>query len=184
MIGWLSMGVTIRCLFKGGQNPRGGRVYARTRWQRSRWERTGRWRRTRTAGVLRPRGASRPPGDGVALAYFGPDEETGAPGARRTWVAGGTSFAAPMVTGGLAVMKHGFRGQLSNTDLLAPLPETADRSGRYADAKTYGRGLMDLAAATSPMPLTDRRARACGNRLGIAADGGSRRDMRHATPGT
>ena len=48
-------------------------------------------------------------------------------------------------------MKHRFRGQLSNTKLLARLLETADRTGRYADAKTYGRGLMDLDAATSPV---------------------------------
>lgn len=91
------------------------------------------------------------PGEGVSLAYFGPDEETGEPGTRGTWIAGGTSFAAPMVAGGLAVMKHRFRGQLSNQDLLARLLQTADRTGRYADEKVYGRGLMDLAAATAPV---------------------------------
>ena len=91
------------------------------------------------------------PGDGIGLAWFGPDEETGEPGGRGTWTGGGTSFAAPMVTGGLAVMKHRFRGQLSNTDLLARLLETADRTGRYADENIYGRGLMDLAAATAPV---------------------------------
>ena len=91
------------------------------------------------------------PGDNVSLAYFGPDEETGEPGKRATWMAGGTSFAAPMVAGGLAVMKHRFRGQLSNEDLLARLLETADRTGRYAEEKIYGRGLMDLAAATAPV---------------------------------
>ena len=90
------------------------------------------------------------PGEEMNLAYFGPDEETGEPGSRGTFVGGGTSFAAPMVTGGLAVMKHLFRGQLSNSDLLARLLETADRSGRYADPTVYGRGLMDLDAATAP----------------------------------
>ena len=91
------------------------------------------------------------PGDGVTLAYFGPDEETGEPGVRGTETAGGTSFAAPMVAGGLAVMKHRFRGQLSNSALLARLLEMADRTGRYAEEKVYGRGLMDLDAATSPV---------------------------------
>ena len=91
------------------------------------------------------------PGDDVSLAYFGPDQETGEPGARGTWTGGGTSFAAPMVAGGLAVMKHRFRGQLSNEDLLVRLLETADRTGRYGDETTYGRGLMDLAAATAPV---------------------------------
>ncbi len=62
----------------------------------------------------------------------------------------GTSFAAPFVTGGLAVMKHIFRGQLSNTALLQRLYATAKKSDIYADSDTYGQGLMDLGAATSP----------------------------------
>ena len=89
------------------------------------------------------------PGDDVEFSYFGPHPTLG-PGFRGVSVAGGTSFAAPMVTGGLALMKQYFRGQLSNVDLLARLLETANRSGLYADAAIYGRGLMDLAAATSP----------------------------------
>ncbi len=89
------------------------------------------------------------PGEEVSVAYFGPHQ--GRIGVRGTAVGGGTSFAAPMVTGGLALMKQLFRGQLSNTDLVARLMETADRSGVYADAAVYGRGLMDLGAATSPV---------------------------------
>ena len=88
------------------------------------------------------------PGEDVRVAYFGPFGD--GPG-RGIAVAGGTSFAAPMVTGGLALMKQYFRGQLSNTDLLARLLETADRTGPYADAEIYGRGLMDLGTATSPV---------------------------------
>ena len=90
------------------------------------------------------------PGDEVRVSYFGPHPEFG-PGFRGVGVGGGTSYAAPMVTGGLALMKQYFRGQLSNVDLLARLLETANRSGLYADAAIYGRGLMDLAAATSPV---------------------------------
>ena len=60
-----------------------------------------------------------------------------------------------MVTGGLAVMKHLFRDQLSNTNLAARILETADRSGRYADAALYGQGLLDLGAATSPVGTTE-----------------------------
>ena len=89
------------------------------------------------------------PGDGVRFSYFGPDGDGEA--VRGIAEGGGTSFAAPMVTGGLAVMKQYFRGQLSNTDLLARLLETADRTGIYAEATIYGRGLMDLGAATSPV---------------------------------
>ena len=89
------------------------------------------------------------PGGEVTVAYFGPDR--GRNGVRTVGVGGGTSYAAPMVTGGLALMKQLFRGQLSNTDLVARLLHTADRSGVYADAAVYGRGLMDLGAATSPV---------------------------------
>ena len=55
-----------------------------------------------------------------------------------------------MVAGGLAIMKQLFRDQLSNTELVTRLFETADRSGVYADAAIYGRSSMDLGAATSP----------------------------------
>ncbi|MDE0387737.1 MAG: S8 family serine peptidase, partial [Rhodospirillales bacterium] len=103
------------------------------------------------------------PGDEVLFAYFGPHEEE--IGVRAVATGGGTSFAAPMVTGGLAVMKQYFRGQLSNTDLLARLLETADRSGIYAEAAIYGRGLMDLGAATSPVGAT---VVAMGDRVGSA----------------
>ncbi|MDD9993443.1 MAG: S8 family serine peptidase [Rhodospirillales bacterium] len=89
------------------------------------------------------------PGAEVLVSYFGPDAD-GNP-IRSVATGGGTSFAAPMVTGGLAVMKQYFRGQVSNTDLLSRLLKTANRSGIYADAAIYGRGLMDLGAATSPV---------------------------------
>ena len=93
------------------------------------------------------------PGDDLRFSYFGPGRD-GTPGFRGIGVGGGTSFAAPMVTGGLAVMKQYFRGQISNTDLLSRLLETANSSGIYADSAIYGRGLMDLGAATSPVGET------------------------------
>ena len=92
------------------------------------------------------------PGDEILVSYFGPDAD-GNP-IRAVGTGGGTSYAAPMVTGGLALMKQYFRGQLSNTDLLSRLLETADRNGIYADSAIYGRGLMDLGAATSPVGAT------------------------------
>ena len=92
------------------------------------------------------------PGEEVRVSYFGPDED-GNP-IRSVADAGGTSFATPMVTGGLALMKQYFRGQISNTDLLSRLLETANSSGIYADSAIYGRGLMDLGAATSPVGET------------------------------
>ena len=62
----------------------------------------------------------------------------------------GTSFAAPMVSGGLAVMKQLFRGQLSNTELVSRLFATAKKSGIHGNQSIYGQGLMDLGAATNP----------------------------------
>ena len=74
---------------------------------------------------------------------------------RRYEVVSGTSVAAPMVTGGLALMKQMFRSQLSNTALVSRLFSTANKSGRYADESTYGQGLMDLGAAVRPVGQTN-----------------------------
>ena len=89
------------------------------------------------------------PGHDVLVAYFGPLDDI--PGFRGLAIASGTSFAAPMVTGGLALMKHQFRNQLPNTDLVTRLFATANREGIYADQSIYGHGMMDLGAATSPV---------------------------------
>ena len=91
------------------------------------------------------------PGEGVRAAYFGPAPDDGSPAYRSASIVGGTSVAAPMVTGGLAVMKHLFRDQLSNTELVDRLFRTADRTGIYGDSATYGRGLLNLGAATAPV---------------------------------
>ena len=95
------------------------------------------------------------PGVDVRLAYYGPDPDDASPGARGAFTSSGTSFAAPMVTGGLVVMKHQFRGQLSNTDLVARLLATANKQGVYSSSNIYGQGLMDLAAATEPVGVTN-----------------------------
>ena len=101
------------------------------------------------------------PGFVIQAADYTPGTDGGPPsrGVAR-W--NGTSLAAPIVTGGLAVVKHYFRDQLSNADVLARVLETADRSGQYADAETYGRGLMDLGAATS---VVGTATVALGNRV-------------------
>ena len=88
------------------------------------------------------------PGLRVAVAYFGPWEGELI---RDYLLLGGTSIAAPMVSGGLALMTQMFRDQLPSEDLVTRLFQTADRSGRYADSTVYGHGLMDLGAALSPV---------------------------------
>ena len=105
------------------------------------------------------------PGEEIRTAYFGPPV---GPYLSRDFVnLRGTSFAAPMVSGGLALMKQIFRGQLSNTELVTRLYETADRSGFYADAAVYGRGSMDLGAATSPVGVLEVPAGAGAARSGL-----------------
>ena len=93
------------------------------------------------------------PGEEVWFAYFGPDE--GEDGVRGYGLGGGTSFAAPMVAGGLAIMKQLFRDQVSNQELVSRLFLTADSTGIYADRDLYGNGRMDLGAATSPVGVLD-----------------------------
>ena len=97
------------------------------------------------------------PGEEVTLAYYGPREVNGqvTNGHRGTGTGRGTSYAAPMVAGGLAVMKQLFRDQLLNTELVTRLLTTADKSGYYADPAVYGQGKMDLGAATSPVGVLE-----------------------------
>ena len=91
------------------------------------------------------------PGEDVSLAYFGPHPTIMNTPAEGIFKGGGTSFAAPFVSGGLALMKQLFRGQLSNITLVTRLYSTANKTGEYADRIIYGQGLMDLGAATSPV---------------------------------
>ena len=91
------------------------------------------------------------PGEDVSLAYFGPHPTIMNTPAEGIFKAGGTSFAAPFVSGGLALMKQLFRSQLANTALVTRLYSTANKTGEYANRSIYGQGLMDLGAATSPV---------------------------------
>ena len=118
------------------------------------------------------------PGEGVPVAFYWPHIIPGIHmfDPRHTTTVSGTSFSAPLVTGGLAVLMHYFRGQLGNTAVLARLYETAavtpddpaDHGGRcptHLDldgdrstcelSSTHGRGLMDLDAATRPVGSLD-----------------------------
>ena len=88
------------------------------------------------------------PGEDVRVAYFGPNSVDEV--IRGYSTGRGTSYAAPMVAGGLALMKQLFRDQLPNTELVTRLFETADKTGIYSDRTIYGQGAMDLGAATSP----------------------------------
>ena len=66
----------------------------------------------------------------------------------------GTSFAAPIVSGGLALMKERFRGQLTPREIGLRMVNTANNRGVYADYRTYGAGVLDLEAAMNPVGAT------------------------------
>ena len=103
------------------------------------------------------------PGESILAPHFGPRSETDPTMVRNYRRFNGTSVAAPMVSGGLALMKQLFRDQLSNTALVSRLLATADKSGRYTNRSIYGQGLMDLGAATAPVGQTTL---ALGSRVG------------------
>ena len=65
--------------------------------------------------------------------------------ARGAW---GTSMAAPMVSGGLALIKQEF-SSLSNAAVVDRLFATALDTGEYSKSTIYGHGLMNLSAATA-----------------------------------
>ena len=69
-------------------------------------------------------------------------------------IGGGTSYAAPFVSGGLALLAQHFGNQLGNTEILQRILLTADKTGIYSDESIYGQGLMDLNAASKPVGST------------------------------
>jgi hypothetical protein len=74
-------------------------------------------------------------------------------GASTCPVVSGTSFAAPHVAGALALLLQAFPN-LTGAKAVAILEQTADHAGIYADATTYGFGLIDLQAAFQPIGTT------------------------------
>ena len=67
------------------------------------------------------------------------------------WVGDGTSLAAPLVAGGIALVMERFRGQLSNREVALRVVNTANNRGRYSNSRIYGAGVLDLDAATAPV---------------------------------
>ena len=65
----------------------------------------------------------------------------------------GTSFAAPLVSGSLALLKQMFPS-VGNHELVNRLLTTANKEGIYSDTSIYGQGLLDLDRATRPVGAT------------------------------
>ena len=85
------------------------------------------------------------------LAAPGSNINTAEPGSNTPITLEGTSFAAPMISGGLALMMEAFRGQLHPREIGLRMVNTANNRGIYADSRIYGAGVMDLDAATTPI---------------------------------
>jgi len=102
------------------------------------------------------------PGEGIVVAYATSMNDSGIFDATDDCVSdnscyavgGGTSYAAPFVSGGLALLAQYFNNQLGNTEILQRILTTADKSGIYEDESIYGQGLMDLDAASKPIGST------------------------------
>lgn len=65
----------------------------------------------------------------------------------------GTSFAAPQVAGAVALLAQAFPN-LSGDQIVEILLETAAEAGAAGTDATYGRGLLDIAAAIAPQGTT------------------------------
>ena len=64
--------------------------------------------------------------------------------------AGGTSFSSPMVAGGMALVMERFRGTMTPREVGRRVVDTAYEPAGY-DAAKIGAGVLDIAAATSPV---------------------------------
>lgn len=65
----------------------------------------------------------------------------------------GTSLAAPLVSGSLALLKQLFP-TVGHDELVTRLLTTANKTDIYADQAIYGQGLLDLDSATRPVGVT------------------------------
>ena len=61
----------------------------------------------------------------------------------------GTSFAAPMVSGAVALLQQQWP-YLTGAQITSLLLRTATKTGIYANQQIYGQGMLNLAAATAP----------------------------------
>ena len=77
----------------------------------------------------------------------------------------GTSWAAAVTSGSLAVLKEAFPG-LGNHELVARLLRSANKQAPYDNPEIYGQGMLDLKAALEPIGTMSFRS---GRSLAAAA---------------
>ena len=90
-------------------------------------------------------------GDAAAYCIAAPGADVtfvGKENGQTFYIGSGTSYAAPLVSGGLAIIKQEF-SSLTNTQVFTRLFTTALDKGEYSQSSIYGHGLMNLNAATA-----------------------------------
>jgi hypothetical protein len=90
-------------------------------------------------------------GDAAAYCIAAPGADitfVGKENGQTFYVGSGTSYAAPLVSGGLALIKQEF-SSLTNTQVVTRLFTTALDTDEYSQTAIYGHGLMNLNAATA-----------------------------------
>ncbi len=84
----------------------------------------------------------------------------------------GTSFAAPQVSGALALLLGAFPN-LASQDAVRIILTTANKTGIYADSSIYGQGLLDIQAAMAPAgELILPTGNSAGSTSGSSSGGG------------
>lgn len=106
-------------------------------------------------------------GEEVCCVYEGSQikTETNAQGTFVT-VVSGTSFAAPQVSGAVALLAQAFPN-LTGTQIVDLLLRTARDAGATGTDAVYGRGILDIARAFSPQGSTGL----AGTRVAVSLDG-------------
>ena len=90
------------------------------------------------------------PGENITGAYV----TTEYPENNNYGTGSGTSFAAPFVSGAIALLTEKFRGQLTGQEILQRIYVTANKEGVYSNSDIYGQGLLDLKKAIEPIGQT------------------------------
>ena len=78
----------------------------------------------------------------------------------------GTSQATPVVSGSIALLMGAYP-YLTPKQIVELIFETANKTGEYADANTYGQGMLDLGEATNPQGYLGTFG---GNNVGSASE--------------
>lgn len=93
-------------------------------------------------------------GEGVCCVYDGSTIKITTTGGKQyVTVVNGTSFAAPQITGAVALLAQAFPN-LTGAQIVNLLLTTARDAGATGTDTTYGRGILDIAAAFAPQGTT------------------------------